>query len=186
MRVGAFPLFFSTDIFADGGFMERLLIGEILKPQGIRGEVKMKNFTDGFFAVKNLKEIIIDDVRYQVLNMREDSKGVFALLKGVADRNAAEVLRGKFVYADKSEVRREPGTYFISDVIGCDLYLSDGTLVGKIAEILSARVDIYYIDTENGRVLVPLIKALNPVFDIENAKVTVEKDVFFAEAIKCE
>lgn len=166
--------------------MQLLLIGEILKPQGIRGEVKIKNFTDGFFAVKNLKELIIDDVRYQVLNMREDSKGVFALLKGVADRNAAELLRGKQVYANKNDVAREKGTYFISDVIGCSLYLSDGTRAGEITEILSARVDIYYIENAGERRMFPLIKELAPDFDIENKRVTVDKEVFLREVIACE
>lgn len=173
--------------------MEQILIGEILKPQGIRGEVKMKNFTDGFFAVKNLKEITIEGVGYQVLKMRED-KGVFMLLKGVADRNAAELLRGKSVYANKNDVAREKGKYFISDVIGCDLYLSDGQKAGEIVDILSAKVDIYYISCDAGksggngnngnsgsRRLFPLIKELNPVFDIENNRVTVDKDVFMRE-----
>lgn len=172
--------------------MKQILIGEILKPQGIRGEVKMKNFTDGFFAVKNLKEITIEGVGYQVLKMRED-KGVFMLLKGVADRNAAELLRGKSVYAAKNDVTREKGKYFISDVIGCDLYLSDGTKAGEIVDILSAKVDIYYIscggsasgekDVGVSRRLFPLIKELNPVFDIENNRVTVDKNVFMREVI---
>lgn len=162
--------------------MEQILIGEILKPQGIRGEVKMKNFTDGFFAVKNLNEITIEGVRYQVLKMRED-KGVFMLLKGIADRNAAELLRGKSVYADKNAVTREKGKYFISDVIGCELYLSNGQKAGEITDILSAKVDIYYISTERGKRLFPLIKDLNPVFDIENNRVTVDKDVFLREVI---
>ena len=65
-----------------------IIIGEILKPQGIRGELKMKNFTDGFFAIKGLKNVIIDGVRYQVLKMRED-KGAILLLKVIADRNVA-------------------------------------------------------------------------------------------------
>lgn len=165
--------------------MERLLIGEILKPQGIRGEVKMKNFTDGFFAVKNLKEIIIDDVRYQVLKMRED-KGVFMLLKGIADRNAAETLRGKSVYADKNAVKREKGKYFIDDVIGCALYLSNGDYVGEIVEILSGHTDIYYVEAKRGKKLFPLIKSLNPLFDIEGGKLTVDADIFAQEAIECE
>lgn len=165
--------------------MQLLLIGEILKPQGIRGEVKIKNFTDGFFAVKNLKEVIIDGVRYQVLKMRED-KGVFALLKGVADRNAAELLRGKQVYADKNEVVRKEGRFFISDVLGCSLFLSDGTRVGEITEILSGNVDIYYVENEGERRLFPLIKELNACFDVENCRVTVDKDVFMREVIACE
>ncbi len=158
-----------------------IIIGEILKPQGIRGELKMKNFTDGFFAIKGLKNVIIDGVRYQVLKMRED-KGAILLLKGIADRNVAELFRGKSVYADKDEISREENTYFISDVIGCRVVLSDGTSAGEITDVMPAKVDIYYINNpELGKAIFPLIPALEPIFDIENRTLTVNKEVFLRE-----
>lgn len=158
-----------------------IIIGEILKPQGIRGELKMKNFTDGFFAIKGLKNVIIDGVRYQVLKMRED-KGAILLLKGIADRNVAELFRGKSVYADKDEISREENTYFISDVIGCRVVLSDGTSAGEITDVMPAKVDIYYINNpELSKAIFPLIPALEPIFDIENRTLTVNKEVFLRE-----
>lgn len=158
-----------------------IIIGEILKPQGIRGELKMKNFTDGFFAIKGLKNVIIDGVRYQVLKMRED-KGAILLLKGIADRNVAELFRGKSVYADKDEISREENTYFISDVIGFRVVLSDGTSAGEITDVMPAKVDIYYINnSELGKAIFPLIPALEPIFDIENRTLTVNKEVFLRE-----
>lgn len=162
--------------------MDKLLVGVIVKPQGIRGEVKVKLFTDDFYSVSGLKEIFIDDVPYPVLKMRCD-KDVFMLFKGIADRNAAETLRGKQLYADKSKVRRKKGRYFICDVLGCDLLLSDGTVMGKIVDITSARTDIYYVDTDDGRMLFPMIPALEAVFDVENKKITVDKTVFLNEAL---
>lgn len=160
--------------------MEKLLIGEILRPHGIRGEVKMKNYTDGFFAIKGLKEVYLEDTPYRVLKMRAD-KEVFMLLSGVADRNEAELLRGKRVFADKSEVRREKNTYFICDVIGCKVVLDNGEEVGQITDILSARTDIYYIDTPQGKAIFPLIPTLQAKFDIEQRKVTLNAEVFNQE-----
>lgn len=160
--------------------MEKLLIGTVLKPQGIRGEIKVKLYTDGYESVCGLKEIFIDDVLYPVLKMRRD-KDVFMLLRNVADRNAAELLRGKDIFAVKSDIHREKGKYFICDVIGCDLLLSDGTLFGKITDILSARTDIYYLQTKLGKAIFPLIKDLNAKFNIEEKQVVVDKDVFLQE-----
>lgn len=160
--------------------MEKLLIGEILKPHGIRGEVKMKNYTDGFFAISGLKEIYLEDQPYRVLKIRAD-KDVYLLLSGIADRNSAETLRGKRVFADKSKVKREKNTYFICDVIGCNVVLTSGEEVGRITDILSARTDIYYIDTPQGKAIFPLIPQLNANFDIEARKVTVETEVFKEE-----
>lgn len=160
--------------------MDKLLIGTVLKPQGIRGELKIKNYTDDFYAISALKEVFIDGVSYQVLKMRCD-KDVFILLRGIADRNDAELFRNKDIYALKADVRRKKNTYFICDVIGCSVLFEDGTVFGKIEEILSARTDIYYISTPKGRVIAPWLKSYQANFDIENRTVTVNKEEFLKE-----
>ena len=160
--------------------MERLVIGEVLKPQGIRGELKVKNYTDDFYAISALKEVFIDGVSYQVLKMRCD-KDVFMLLRGIADRNQAELFRNKDIYAIKSEIRRKKNTYFICDVIGCEVVFETGETFGKVEEILSARTDIYFISTENGRAIAPWLKTYNAQFDIENKKIIVCKEEFLKE-----
>lgn len=160
--------------------MDKLLIGTVLKPQGIRGELKIKNYTDDFYAISALKEVFIDGVSYQVLKMRCD-KDVFILLRGIADRNDAELFRNKDIYALKADVRRKKNTYFICDVIGCSVLFEDGTVFGKIEEILSARTDIYYISTSEGRVIAPWLKSYQANFDIENRTVTVNKEEFLKE-----
>ena len=47
-------------------FMDKLLIGTVLKPQGIRGELKIKNYTDDFYAISALKEVFIDNACWSV------------------------------------------------------------------------------------------------------------------------
>lgn len=160
--------------------MEKLLIGEILKPQGIRGEVKMKNFTDGFSSVSGLKTVYIGDTAYEVLKMRCD-KDVYIFLKGIYDRDGAEKLRGLSVYADKDSVFRGENKYFICDVIGCEILFDGGERFGQVEDILSARTDIYYIDTEKGRAIVPWLSVYNAKFDIENRRIIVDKEAFLKE-----
>lgn len=160
--------------------MDKLLIGIIVKPQGIKGEVKVKLFTDGFESVSGLNEIFIDDVAYPVLKMRCD-KDVFMLLRGIADRNAAELLRQKQVYADKDAVKRPKGRYFICDVLGCFIAFEDGEVFGKVTDILSGRTDIYYVETKNGKAIFPLIKSLGARFDIPARTITVNKQEFLNE-----
>ena len=160
--------------------MDKLLIAVVLKPQGIRGELKIKNYTDDFHSISALKEVFIDGVSYQVLKVRCD-KDAFILLRGIADRNAAELFRGKEIYANKSEVRKPKGRYFISDVIGCEVRFENGETFGTVEEILSARTDIYYISTPNGRVIAPWLKCYNAHFDIENRLIIVCKEEFLKE-----
>ena len=69
--------------------MERLIIGEVLKPQGIRGELKIKTFTDYPEDVKAFKTVYIDDTPYKILSFRVGNDGAaFIGLRGIPDRNA--------------------------------------------------------------------------------------------------
>lgn len=64
--------------------MERLTIGEVLKPQGIRGELKIKTFTDFPEDVKAFGTVYIDEKPYKILSFRAGEGGV--CLSGAARR----------------------------------------------------------------------------------------------------
>ena len=55
--------------------MERLVIGEVLKPQGIRGEIKIKTFTDFPEDVKTFGVVYIDEKEYKILSFRVGTDG---------------------------------------------------------------------------------------------------------------
>ena len=74
--------------------MERLIIGEVLKPQGIRGELKIKTYTDEPEDVKAFGQVYIEGKPYKILSFRVGGDGFAYLgLRGVPDRNAAELMR---------------------------------------------------------------------------------------------
>ena len=77
---------------------DKLNVGEVLKPQGIRGELKIKPFTDDAEVFRAFSRVFVEETPYKVLSVRTGGGAVFLGLKGVADRNAAELLRGKQVY----------------------------------------------------------------------------------------
>ena len=82
---------------------DKLNVGEILKPQGIRGELKVKPFTDDAEMFRDFERIFVEETPYKVLSVRTGGDMVFLGLKGVADRNAAELLRGKQLYIPRED-----------------------------------------------------------------------------------
>lgn len=163
--------------------MDRLLIGTVAKPHGIRGEVRL-HLSCGFGGIARLKEVYVGDVLYRVQRMRPDGD-VILLLQGISDRNAAETLRGQEVFADRNLIEREDGEYFICDLEGSKLLLSDGTCVGTIERVITSKaskVDIFYIDGADGKIYLPFLKKLNATLDEMNNTVTVDKEAFEAEA----
>ena len=84
--------------------MDRLIIGEVLKPQGIRGELKIKTFTDFPEDVKAFGTVYIDNVAYKILSFRVGTDGAaYVGLRGIPDRNAAELFRGKKLEGDRED-----------------------------------------------------------------------------------
>ena len=116
---------------------QTLKIGVIVKPQGIKGEVKVQPLTDDINRFKKLKEVIIDDKTYRVTNAVIGGGTVFLSLFGISDRNTAETFRGKYLHVNRENaVELEEGRYFIVDVIGCVLFDSEGSEIGEVIDIV--------------------------------------------------
>ena len=159
--------------------MNKIEIGAVAKPQGIKGELKIRLFADDFNSVKNVTEVEINSVKYKVENFRAISADEAILkVEGLDDRNFAETLRRCEVYADRSQIVLKEGRYFITDVIGCELFLDSGKKIGTVRDIVSGNVDYYYIDTYEGNAVFPLIDELQVEIDVENKKVTVNAKKF--------
>ena len=154
---------------------ERLKIGVIVKPQGIKGEVKVQPFTDDITRFKKLKEVIIDDKTYRVLNAVIGGGTVFLSLSGIPDRNTAETFRGKFLFVTRENaVPLEEGRYFIVDIIGCELKTED-SLFGVITDVASARTDIFTVKCVDGKIMrFPFLKEMIISVDVENKTVSVK------------
>lgn len=159
--------------------MDKIEIGAVAKPQGIKGEIKVRLFADGFAYVKDIKKVEIKGEEYSVANFKS-AGGEEAILKlvGIDDRNFVETLRRAEVYADKSELYIPKGHYFIADVIGCSLFLDSGKEMGKITDIVSGNVDYYYVDTAEGKAVFPLLKSLDADIDVDGGRVTVNAKKF--------
>ena len=154
---------------------ENLKIGVIVKPQGIKGEVKVQPFTDDINRFKKLKEVIIEDKTYKVLNAVVGGGSVFLSLSGIPDRNTAETFRGKFLYVTRENaVPLEQGRYFIVDIIGCALKTDLGETVGEIIDVFSARTDVFTVKCVDGKIMrFPFLKDMIVNVDVSKKTVTV-------------
>ena len=160
--------------------MERLIIGEVLKPQGIRGELKVKTFTDSPADVKEFKTVYIDDTPYKILSFRVGPDGAAYMgLRGIPDRNAAELFRGKKLEGDREDAPPlEEGRYYIVDILGLSCETESGEFLGTVKEISTLSSDIYTLEKDGKRILFPAVKGVLKKVDIENGKIIVDKAVF--------
>ena len=155
--------------------LDKLKVGLIVKPQGIKGEVKIQPLTDDINRFKNLKEVIIDDKNYRVLKAVIGGGTVFLTISGINDRNTAETFRGKFLYVTRENaVPLEEGRYFIADIIGCELLNDKGEKLGEITDVTPNRVDVITVKKIDGKIMrFPFLNDLVVDVDIINQKMTV-------------
>ena len=153
---------------------DRITVAIILKPQGIRGEVKVKAMTDTAEALSAFKSVFIDGVDYSVLSVRAQGEFAYLSLKGIADRNAAELLRGKNIEVDRADMPSLPdGTYYIGDLIGCLVVNERGDVLGTVEDVTPAKTDIFTLKRDAKTIMFPAADGVILNVDEENKKITV-------------
>ena len=144
---------------------DRLRVGVITSPHGVRGEVNVFPTTDDVHRFEDLKKVYIDLGKEQKLCEIESVKYfknmVILKFTGINDRNIVEGFRSKDLYIDREDaVPLEEGEYFICDLIGFDVVTDEGVTLGKLKDVLTSSAnDVYVVDLGEGKeVLIPAIK----------------------------
>ncbi len=160
--------------------MELAEIGEVLKPQGVKGEIKIRHFCDsaevaaGFHTVYLMLKGV--QTPFDVLKAREDKGSVFLTLKGIDDRDKAEALRGSILYADQRAFPRLPeNSFYIRDLIGLAVVTEKGEALGRITEVLQhGAVDVYCVKGEKA-FMFPALKRVMLKTDIAAKEMVLDK-----------
>ena len=160
--------------------MKRLVLAEVLKPQGIRGELKVKTYTDAPEDVKAFGTVYIEDKPYKILSFRVGNDGAAYMgLRGIPDRNAAELFRGKKLEGDRDDAPElEEGQYYIVDVIGLSCETEEGEVLGIVKDVKNLSSDVYTIEKAGKQILFPAVKGVVKKVDLENQKLIVDKKIF--------
>lgn len=165
--------------------MEKLTVGEILKPQGVRGELKVRAFTDTPKEVKKFGTLYVEDKPYKILSFREGEDNVCYLgLSGVFDRNTAELLRGKKLLGNRTDAPPlEDGRYYLADILSLSVETEDGEFLGTVKDVVSLSSEIYTIEKDGKEILFPAVKGVVLKVDLDEKKLIVDKKRFLEVAV---
>ena len=141
-----------------------LAVGEILRPHGVRGELRMRVLTEQPDRLPQLDHVYLADAPDDAAPKKRALNGVrfnksFALLSlaSCSNRNDAELLRGKVVMISIDQAAPlEDGQYYLFDLIGLRV-IADQIEIGRIREVLQTGAnDVYIVEGEKfGEILVP-------------------------------
>lgn len=165
-----------------------LIIGQIIKPQGVKGEIKVKVLSEDENRFLDLKTVYIKEKdSYKPLEVLDsDTRGEFAYITiaGVCDRNEAEKYRNMFLYIDRENaLKLEDGRYFICDLIGIDVYTEKDEHIGTLTDILQNGGADVYVVKGNKQLMFPALKRLIIKTDIASKKIIVDSEVLSEVAV---
>ena len=150
-----------------------LVIGEITKPQGVRGELKLRPITCDLDRFEGLTTAYFKrGSSYEPFHLtvhRITPDAVFLSIDGIEDRDQAERLRGELVYIDRAHaVALDEDSKFICDLIGLHGIVSDGRDLGILKDVMQpGGNDVYVFQGPLGEVLVPALRSVVERVDLE-------------------
>lgn len=168
---------------------EYLIIGQIVGPFGVRGEVKLDMMSDHPERYPTLKRIFLgagpggvkDRREFTVQRGRLHTVKHQALLKleGITTPEEAEKLRGQFVQVPIAEAwPLEEGAYYEYQIIGLSVRTSDGRHLGAVRSILYlGSNDVYEVKSDDPAAkeyLIPAIKDVVKEINLEGGYILIE------------
>ena len=147
-----------------------LVVGRVVKAHGVTGEIVVEVRTDDpdlrfrpGVSLRGKPSRGGQETRYVVESVRDHGGRLLVRLGGVADRNAAESLRGTLFLVDSADLPpiEDPDEFYDHQLEGLRVVTTSGTVVGPVSEVLhTAAGELLSVRTEDGEVLVPFVSAI--------------------------
>ena len=141
----------------------RLSVGRILKPHGVRGEVKVYPLTD-FPEIRYApgRSLLTESGSVLTVEAARPHQDTYLVkFKEIADHTAAESYSGLDLLISASEASElPPDTHWIHTIVGLRARTPDGRSLGMVREVLRGGAnDVYVVESPSGRdILVPATK----------------------------
>jgi len=171
-----------------------LIIGKIVSPQGLKGEMRILSYSDFPERFENAgKRWIAPSEKHEpqeviLVSGREiaGKKNLFVIrLEGVDNCDRAEALRNYVMLIDPSDrPYLAPNEYMIADLVGCNVYHQPtGQLLGEVISIVAAGNDLLEVQNpkNNETQLIPFVEAIVPFVDINQKRIEVTPPVGLIE-----
>lgn len=158
--------------------MEKIACFSVVKPQGIKGELKVRILANSLASVKNVKVLYDENGReYNVKGIKDAFNGfAFLSLNEIVTRNDSELFRGVTFYAEKSSISKGKNEFFIADIIGLKVVTEEGEF-GVIKDLIQANVDMFVVELKGGKTAYfPFLKSLNIKIDFNKKELFVSKE----------
>ena len=137
---------------------KRVALAAVAGAHGVKGELRLKLFADSVESLARHSHFTIGGRDYALKDIKDGGKTAIARFEGIADRTAAEALRGELVEIDRDALPPlEEGEYYHADLIGLPCVDEAGKPLGTVVAVENYGAgDLLEVERSNGqRSLIP-------------------------------
>jgi 16S rRNA processing protein RimM len=159
-------------------FDDAVLLAAVLSAHGLKGEVKLKLFTENAEALRSYGVLTTNDGREIELTSSRAAKGdeIVAQFKGFSDRDGAESLKGQRLFVPRSVLPPpEEEEFYHADLIGLRAKRENGSLLGSVVAIhnFGAGDVIEIVDQNSISHFISFTREAVPLVDLEQKRIIV-------------
>jgi 16S rRNA processing protein RimM len=164
-----------------------LVVGHLNKPHGTKGEMfvwPLTDHPDGVYAPGRILFSGAEDADgpdleggpLRIRGVRPFRRGFLVSFAGVRDREGAERLSGRYLYADASSLAPlAEGELFYHDLLGMEVVTTSGRIVGHIREVYELRpADLLEVHGPAGEVMIPFLRHIVVSIDRETGRMVID------------
>lgn len=159
---------------------DRICVAQIGAAHGIRGEVRLRAFTEDPMAVRQYGPLETEDGArvFEVAALRPAKGHLVARLRGVDNRDAAECLTNIKLYVPRERLPapEDDDTFYYADLVGLAAFRTDGAEFGRIVAVhdFGAGTLLEIQPKEGASVMLPFTKAAVPAVDVAGGRIVIE------------
>jgi len=131
---------------------ERIIIGKVGAPHGVRGEVRIIPETDFPERFRDMKEVQVGDELLHITSVKYHGNVILMAFREYQQREQVAALNGRLLTVARSEaVPLEEGTYYISDIVGLRVFDTAGQEIGVVDDVFQTGAnDVYQVRQPDG------------------------------------
>ena len=156
--------------------LEFITIGHILSPWGTKGKLKVEVITDFPQRFTPCSKVYINRQPLTIDSIEWHQQQAIIKLNTIDSIEAAQRLRGQPIEIHHSQLYSlPPEQYYHFQIIGLEVWTTEGELLGNITEILTADSnDNYVIQGAKGEILIPAIDDVIKSVDLNQGHMVIE------------
>lgn len=171
-----------------GSKEELFIIGRVISPHGVRGEVRVYPLTDFPERFMETHQVYLckDGVELRQVEKARFHKNLILLkLQGCDTADDAEELRGaELKVSEEDLVKLPPGAYYVHQLRGLQVYTLQGTWVGTLVEVIKTGANDVYVVSPDGdllmdpnspeAILIPALKIIVKKIELGDGKMLID------------